>query len=156
MSCSVRSRRPRRRVRRRLGLEPLDTFVLDHLVTHADRDELTFSARPGLDTASLQAALGVAVVELRPGRYVVHGGNDPALVARLAAWLADHDVRLGELQAAKRSLEQVYLRLTEEEPRDGEGPGDEEEPRDEGESGDEGASDGLEAEDDTGPRENRP
>jgi ABC-2 type transport system ATP-binding protein len=82
-------------------------------LTHADRDELTFSARPGLDTASLQAALEVGVVELRPGRYVVHGANDPALVARLAGWLADHDVRLGELQAAKRSLEQVYLGLTD-------------------------------------------
>jgi ABC-2 type transport system ATP-binding protein len=82
-------------------------------LTHADRDELTFSARPGLDTASLGAALGVEVVELSPGRYVVHGPNDPALVAHLATWLAEQDVRLGELQADKRSLEQVFLGLTD-------------------------------------------
>ena len=83
-------------------------------LTHADRDELTFTARPGLDTASLEATLGVGVVELRAGRYVVHGTNDPGLVARLATWLAEHDVRLGELQADKRSLEQVFLGLTED------------------------------------------
>ena len=83
-------------------------------LTHADRDELTFTARPGLDTVSLEATLGVGVVELRSGRYVVHGTNDPGLVARLATWLAEHDIRLGELQADKRSLEQVFLGLTED------------------------------------------
>jgi ABC-2 type transport system ATP-binding protein len=36
-------------------------------------------------------------------------------VADLAVWLADHDVALGELQAGKRSLEDVFLRLTAEE-----------------------------------------
>ncbi len=83
-------------------------------LTHADREELTFSARPGLDTESLSAALEVPAVELRPGRYVVHGENAPRLISRLAGWLEEHDVRLGELQAAKRSLEQVYLGMTED------------------------------------------
>jgi len=85
-------------------------------LTHADRDELTFSARPGLDTDDLAGELGVPVVELRPGRYILHGENAPPLVAALARWLERHDVRLGELQAAKRSLEQVYLGLTEDAP----------------------------------------
>jgi ABC-2 type transport system ATP-binding protein len=84
-------------------------------LTHGDRGELEFSARPGLDVASLGAAVGARVEEPRPGRYVVHAANEPALVARLAGWLADHDVRLGELQAGKRSLEDVFLRLTAEE-----------------------------------------
>ncbi len=83
-------------------------------LTHADRDEVEFSARPGLDTADLAVALGVGVVELRPGRYVVHGPNEPTLVARLATWLERHDVRLGELQAGKRSLERVFLGLTDD------------------------------------------
>jgi ABC-2 type transport system ATP-binding protein len=86
-------------------------------LTHGDRGELEFSARPGLEVASLSASIGAAVDEPRPGRYVVHAPNDPPLVARLAAWMADHDVLLGELQAGKRSLEDVFLRITAEEAR---------------------------------------
>jgi ABC-2 type transport system ATP-binding protein len=55
-----------------------------------------------------------AVDEPRPGRYVIQAANSPRLVARLAAWLEQHDVELGELQAGKRSLEDVFLRLTED------------------------------------------
>jgi ABC-2 type transport system ATP-binding protein len=86
-------------------------------LTHGDRGELEFSARAGLDLPGLRAAIGAAVDEVRPGRYVVDAPNDPRLVARLTAWLADHDVRLGELQAGKRSLEDVFLRITAEEAR---------------------------------------
>jgi hypothetical protein len=35
-------------------------------------------------------------------------------VADLATWLADHDIPLGDLQAHKQSLEDVFLRLTKE------------------------------------------
>jgi ABC-2 type transport system ATP-binding protein len=84
-------------------------------LTHGDRAELEFSAAPALDVAALGAAVGASVDEVRAGRYVVHAANDPQLVARLAGWLADHDVRLGELQAGKRSLEDVFLRITAEE-----------------------------------------
>ena len=92
-------------------------------LTHGDRDELTFTARPGLDTADLGRAVDVEVIEMRAGRYVVHAPNDPGLVARLATWLERHDVRLGELQAGKRSLEQVFLGLTDEDPpADAQGP----------------------------------
>ena len=83
-------------------------------LTHGDRDELAFTARPGLDTVDLGAAMGVEVIEMRAGRYVVHAPNDPVLVTRLATWLERRDVRLGELQAGKRSLEQVFLGLTDD------------------------------------------
>jgi ABC-2 type transport system ATP-binding protein len=86
-------------------------------LTHGDRGELEFSAVGGLDVTAIGAAIGAAVDEPRPGRYVVHAPNDPELVARLTAWLADHDVLLGELQAGKRSLEDVFLRITAEEAR---------------------------------------
>ena len=86
-------------------------------LTHGQRARLSFSARPDLDLADLAAAVGAEVEQERPGRYVVHAANDPQLVARLAAWLATHDVPLGELQAGKRSLEEVFLRLTAEEDR---------------------------------------
>ena len=84
-------------------------------LTHTARQELEFSARPGLDVARLGAAVGAEVTEPRPGRYVVHAANTPQLVERLAAWLAAQDVLLGELKAGKRSLEDVFLRITAEE-----------------------------------------
>ena len=36
----------------------------------------------------------------------------PAAIADLAVWLRDHDVRLGELRGGRRTLEEVFLRLT--------------------------------------------
>ncbi len=86
-------------------------------LTHGQRARLSFTAQPDLDLADLAAAVGARVEQPRPGRYVVHAANDPQLVARLTAWLASHDVELGELQAGKRSLEEVFLRLTAEEDR---------------------------------------
>ncbi len=86
-------------------------------LTHGQRARLSFTARPDLDLADLAAAVGAVVEQPRPGRYVVHAANDPQLVARLTAWLATHDIALGELQAGKRSLEEVFLRLTAEEDR---------------------------------------
>lgn len=81
-------------------------------LTHGERDEVDFTSRPGLDVAALADTLGVGVVEARPGRYVIDGPNDPAMVARLAVWLAERQARLGELRAGKHSLEDVFLRLT--------------------------------------------
>jgi ABC-2 type transport system ATP-binding protein len=83
-------------------------------LTHGEHGTLEFTAEPGLDTVSLGARLAAGVHEPRPGRYVIEADNDPALVAALAAWLAERDVRLGELRAGKRSLEDVFLRLTAE------------------------------------------
>ena len=81
----------------------------------AGADETRFSARPGLDCAALAAGLGLAaerVLEARTGQYVVRSEATPSLVATLTAWLRDHDVALGELRAGRRSLEEVFLRLT--------------------------------------------
>jgi ABC-2 type transport system ATP-binding protein len=86
----------------------------DELTHGDDQGVLEFSAKPGLDVAALTAAVGASVEEVRLGRYLVHAANDPALVARLATWLHDNDVRLGELRAGKRTLEDVFIRLTTE------------------------------------------
>jgi ABC-2 type transport system ATP-binding protein len=83
-------------------------------LTHGGHDELEFSARPGLDRDDLAAAVGAAVLETRPGRYVVRAAATPGRVAALARWLEAGDVALGELKAGKRSLEDVFLRLTSE------------------------------------------
>jgi ABC-2 type transport system ATP-binding protein len=89
----------------------------DELTAGAGGGETRFSAVPGLDCAALAAAAGVApgtVNEERPGRYVVRAAGTPALIAALAGWLAEHDVALGDLQAGRRSLEEVFLALTAE------------------------------------------
>jgi ABC-2 type transport system ATP-binding protein len=83
-------------------------------LTHGAAGALTFSAPPGLDVADLAATLAVPVSEERAGRYRVDADGTPARVAALTAWLATHDVPLGELNAGKASLEEVFLRLTTE------------------------------------------
>ncbi len=80
-------------------------------------DETRFSAPPGLDRDSIASAVGVdstLVEEERPGEYVLRVDATPAVVADLALWLRDHDVRLGELRAGRRTLEEVFLRVTGE------------------------------------------
>jgi ABC-2 type transport system ATP-binding protein len=87
------------------------------LTSGATGDELRFSAPAGLPCADLAAALGLpadAVRETRPGEYHVATEATPTAVADLAVWLRDRDVRLGELRAGRRSLEEVFLRVTGE------------------------------------------
>jgi ABC-2 type transport system ATP-binding protein len=89
----------------------------DELTSGAGGGETRFSAVAGLDCAALAAAVGLApgaVTEERPGRYVVQAAGTPALIAGLTGWMADHDVTLGDLQAGRRSLEEVFLTLTAE------------------------------------------
>jgi len=86
------------------------------LTTSGAGDETRFSAAPGLDRVALAASLGLAVAavcEERPGAYVLRAAVTPDLVADLAAWLRDHGVVLGELRTGRRTLEEVFLRLTD-------------------------------------------
>jgi ABC-2 type transport system ATP-binding protein len=85
------------------------------LTLHAAGDETRFSAPPGIDRSSLAAALGVELhilIEERPGDYVLAAEATPALIAELAIWMRDRDLRLGELRAGRRTLEEVFLLLT--------------------------------------------
>ncbi len=68
--------------------------------------------RPASTWPALSAALGAPVVETRPGEYSVATEPAPATVATLTAWLAEHDLPLGDLRAGRQSLEDVFLRLT--------------------------------------------
>ena len=80
-------------------------------LTHGAQSELTFSARPGLGLDGVVP--GAVVFETRPGRYVLEGDVTPGTIAQLTAHLAERGVLIGELQASKRSLEQVFLELIE-------------------------------------------
>ena len=87
------------------------------LTARAAADETMFSAVPGLDVGALAAAPRLPpaqVRELRPGDYLVEVAATPALVASLTAWLCEHNVLVSELRAGRRSLEDVFLRLTSE------------------------------------------
>jgi ABC-2 type transport system ATP-binding protein len=90
------------------------------LTLNASSDETRFSAPRELDCASLAAAVGLPagrVVEERPGVYLLRADATPRLVADLAIWLRDRDVRLGELRTGRRTLEEVFLQLTSEDGR---------------------------------------
>jgi ABC-2 type transport system ATP-binding protein len=87
------------------------------LTRSAGGGETRFTAAPGLDTAGLAGALllaPAAVIESKPGEYVVHAAPSPELVAALTAWLRDHGVALGDLRAGRRTLEEVFLQVTTE------------------------------------------
>jgi len=85
----------------------------DELMRNADSDEVRFGAPAALDTAALAARLDAAVVEVSPGEYRVATAGTPAVVAALTAWLAEHDLPLGDLRVGRQTLEDVFLRLTE-------------------------------------------
>jgi ABC-2 type transport system ATP-binding protein len=87
------------------------------LTQHAATDEIWFAAERGLDVTALARALGVDaadVVEERPGEYLVRTGASPQVVAALACHLRDAGVMLSALQAGRRSLEEVFLKITAE------------------------------------------
>jgi ABC-2 type transport system ATP-binding protein len=79
------------------------------------RDEVELVSEPGIDVAALAGALGLGserVRERRPGEYVVAAPGTPDLVADLAAWMRDRGHRIDVLHTGRRSLEEVFLRLT--------------------------------------------
>jgi len=83
-------------------------------------NDVRFSAATGLDVEKLAHALEIGldrVREARPGEYVVDVPASPAVVAQLTAWLHDQDILLSELRAGQGSLEEMFLRLTGEEPQ---------------------------------------
>jgi ABC-2 type transport system ATP-binding protein len=87
------------------------------LTAHAAAEETTFTTVTGLAVDALADRLGLAVGtvrELRPGDYLVAAAATPALLAAITAWLAEEGALLSELRAGRRSLEDVFLRLTSE------------------------------------------
>jgi ABC-2 type transport system ATP-binding protein len=87
------------------------------LTTLAAAEETTFTTVTGLPIGALAVHLGLAagtVREVRPGDYLVDAAATPALLAALTAWLAEQGALISELRAGRRSLEDVFLRLTGE------------------------------------------
>jgi ABC-2 type transport system ATP-binding protein len=85
------------------------------LTTRAAAEETTFTTVGGLAVDELAACLRLpagSVREVRPGDYLVDTPATPELLAAVTAWLAEQGVLLSELRAGRRSLEDVFLRLT--------------------------------------------
>ncbi|MGJ9412457.1 ABC transporter ATP-binding protein [Aeromicrobium sp. CF4.19] len=75
---------------------------------------IRFSARPGLDVGGLMQALpdGTKADEAEPGRYVVTGDVDPALLATVTAWCAAESVLAESVLVERQTLEDRFLDLT--------------------------------------------
>lgn len=85
------------------------------LTSRAAAGVTSFSADPGISVTQLATTIGLAqnvIAETRPGHYVISAEATPELIADLAAWLRDHNIRIGELRTGRRSLEDVFLTLT--------------------------------------------
>ncbi|MFN8050074.1 MAG: ABC transporter ATP-binding protein [Acidimicrobiales bacterium] len=86
----------------------------DELLSGDDADGFTFRAPELIDVTALGAAVRGVVTEVEPGRYRVSLAPTPATVATLTGWLANHDILLGDLQAGRQQLEEVFTKLTAE------------------------------------------
>ena len=85
------------------------------LASAGPQSGIRFEAPPGLDVASLAAALdtaGTLVTEDAPGHYRVAGDATAARIAAVAGWLAERDLPMGELRTGRRSLEEIYMEVT--------------------------------------------
>jgi len=78
---------------------------------------LRFRARPGLDLASLRAALpaGAGASEPSPGEYLVAGAVSADLVAQVTGWCASQGAMPTELSTTGATLAQAYFTLTSRE-----------------------------------------
>jgi ABC-2 type transport system ATP-binding protein len=76
--------------------------------------QIRFRAVPALRLDSLVAAMppGTAAAEESPGHYLVTGDVNPQLLATLTAWCAGQGVLAENLAVERRSLEDVFLDLT--------------------------------------------
>ena len=83
------------------------------LTSHGAAGQLRFTAVPGLDLASLRAALPPGtLVTCAEGNYLVEGPVGPQLVADVTNWCASQGVLARDLKVESRTLEDVFLDLT--------------------------------------------
>ena len=76
---------------------------------------LRFTTAQPVDIARLAHRLDREVRTAGP-EYVVSGTPSPSVIAEVTRWLADEGAQLTELRTGHASLEEVFLRLTQEAP----------------------------------------
>lgn len=91
----------------------------DELTAAQPRAEVRFESVPGIDLAALAVELGVerdAIGTDGDGAYRLLAATDAALVARLATHLDRNGYPLRSLTTGRTTLEDVFLRMTEDAP----------------------------------------
>ena len=84
------------------------------LTAAAGIDELRVHAEPGLDLGPLAGRLaGVQVGSPSPGEYRLSGALDTDAVAAALGWFAAEGAQVTAVNSRRRTLEDVYLALTE-------------------------------------------
>ncbi|MGI9578966.1 MAG: ABC transporter ATP-binding protein [Microthrixaceae bacterium] len=83
------------------------------LMATAEGEHVNFAAGAGIDVVDLGASVGAAVTEVAPGEYRVDAAPTPDVVAAITTWLARHDHPIGDLRAGRKSIEDVFRRLTQ-------------------------------------------
>jgi ABC-2 type transport system ATP-binding protein len=80
---------------------------------HSDQVILATGVR--VDTDDLAAALpaGASIAELQAGRYAIAAPVSPTVLAVVSAWCADRGIPQHAISIQRRSLEDVFLALTE-------------------------------------------
>jgi ABC-2 type transport system ATP-binding protein len=82
------------------------------LTASTNADGIVFDTRATVDADALSRHLGGSVTMLGDGTFRVDVPSTPQHLSALTSWLADHDVAVGGIRAGRRSLEEVFLRLT--------------------------------------------
>jgi len=89
-------------------------------LTHDGSATVRFAAPARLPDDELATRLRIdrtAVHEPQPGEYVLDVEGSPEVLAELTAWLRDRGAQLTALRAGRRTLEEVFLELTDEGPQ---------------------------------------
>lgn len=84
------------------------------LMAVAEGEHVNFAAAAGLDVVGLGAAVGAPVSEVAPGEYRVDASPTPDVVASVTSWLASHNQPISDLRAGRKSLADVFRRLTDD------------------------------------------
>ena len=84
------------------------------LTASTSTDGIVFDTSQAFDTDALSLHLGGSISAIARGTYRVDLTSTPQHLAALTSWLADNDVSVGGIRAGRRSLEEVFLRLTAE------------------------------------------
>jgi ABC-2 type transport system ATP-binding protein len=69
-------------------------------------------ADAGLPAGALAKLVDVKVSEASPGEYSIAGALDSAGIARVLGWFADQGAHVTAVNSRRRTLEDVYLALT--------------------------------------------
>jgi len=84
----------------------------DELTKASSGSGIRFSAEAELDLTYLVVVLGAQIHEVEPGEYHVATTPTPAALAKIATWMAERQIMLGDVRAGRHRLEDVFERLT--------------------------------------------